>query len=185
MAIETLAGIPAELTAGDSLQWTTTLADYSASDSWSVSTYFRADDGRRFEVVMSGVTTTWTGTLDGSDTSKWSAGVYSWHTVVSKNADRITVDHGQIRVLPDPEGETPPSHARRMLDAIEALIEGRLTSDKAERFTINGQSIDKMPSNEIREWRNYYAAEVAAERNRDRQFRGGRSHRIVRTRFVS
>lgn len=184
MAIETLTGLPASLVAGDSLQWTRVIADYSADDGWSVSTHFRTDRGGRLEVEMSGSGTTWTGTLTGAQTAILQPGVISWHVVVSKTTDRVTIANGEIRILPDPMADREPTHAERMLEAIESLIEGRLSRDAAERYTINGQSIDRMTSEDIRKWRDYYRSEVAAQRNRDRQFRGGVSRRIVRTRFV-
>ncbi|SFO63572.1 hypothetical protein SAMN05216567_101887 [Variovorax sp. OK605] len=54
------------------------------------------------------------------------------------------------------------SHARRTLDAIEAVLEGRATSATAE-YEINGRRLKYIPLNELHAMRSKYQREVAAE----------------------
>jgi len=54
------------------------------------------------------------------------------------------------------------SHAKTMLDAIEAVLEGRITSD-IEEYTIAGRQITKIPIIELKKLRDEYRAEYKKE----------------------
>ena len=54
------------------------------------------------------------------------------------------------------------SHARKMLAAIEALLEGRSSSD-SESYTIHSRSITKMSVAELVKWRSFYQQQVRSE----------------------
>lgn len=54
------------------------------------------------------------------------------------------------------------SHAKTMLDAIEAVLEGRITSD-VEQYLIAGRQITKIPIKELKELRDEYRAEHKKE----------------------
>jgi hypothetical protein len=72
-------------------------------------------------------------------------------------------------VLPDPAsqgaGQDPRSHARKTLDAIEAVVEGRATKDQ-QAYTIGGRSLQRMPIKDLMYFRGVYRAEVYAEESR-------------------
>lgn len=55
------------------------------------------------------------------------------------------------------------THAQRMLDAIEAALEGRVTAD-VQSYQISGRSITKIPIAELMTLRKQYMVEVANER---------------------
>jgi hypothetical protein len=124
---------PSQITAGDTLTFTTTLADYSAADGWVLShvliprtsgsdvlTFDATADGSDFDSTVAAVTT-----------ADWTAGIYTWAAYVSKAGERFTVARGTTEVLANPAdtegGYDPRTHARKALDAINAAIEGRAT----------------------------------------------------------
>jgi hypothetical protein len=69
-----------------------------------------------------------------------------------------------------------------MLDAIEALIEGRATAD-VSTYSINGRSLTKLSIDELQKWRGVYRAEYNAELRRKKQLRGRGASNQIRVRF--
>ena len=169
---------------GDAFDWVRTFSDYSASDGWSAKVVFRNDDGAKIEVDGSGAATVWTFTLNTGASGEFTPGNWTWTALVFLREDRRRVEYGRVLVEPDPERVLPVSWARQNLDRVEAVISGRVSKDQAERWTIGGQSIDKIPANELFEIRDRLRAEVRAEENRDRRRRGLRSRRVTGVKFT-
>ena len=67
--------------------------------------------------------------LSSQTTSDFKAGVYHWqaHIVRISDGERITINSGTWEVKPNKNvaGIDPRSHIKKVLDAIEATIEGR------------------------------------------------------------
>lgn len=59
------------------------------------------------------------------------------------------------------------SHAEKMLEAIEAVLEGRVTDD-FKSLKINNREITKHSFDELRRLRDYYRGEIARKRVRQR-----------------
>jgi hypothetical protein len=99
-------------------------------------------------------------------TAAYKAGLYRWTAVVDDGTERVTLASGLVNVLPDPAktgaGFDPRSHARKTLEAIEAVIEGRATKDQ-EEYTIGNRSLKRTPTKELLEFRDKYRADVARE----------------------
>lgn len=63
------------------------------------------------------------------------------------------------------------SHAEKMLEAIEAVLEGRITDDY-KSLKINNREITKHSFDELTKMREYYRAEVArAKARRNKTFK--------------
>jgi len=162
VAIDTSNTEPISIIPGDTVKWTRTLADYPASAGWALSYELlnamhryeipATADGKAFRVVVSAQTT-----------QSYAPGAYDWRARVT-NADEVyTVASGRLTVAPSfgAAGDVR-SHARRTLDAIEAVLEGRATSATAE-YEINGRRLKYIPLNELHAMRTKYQREVAAE----------------------
>lgn len=110
------------ITAGTTLNQTTTVAGYPPSDGWtlkmrlvprnaahSVQEITAGTDGDLYLVQASAATT-----------ANWSAGSYSWHTWVEKGAEKYPVADGQMVVKDNPitmaAGADTRSQARKALD---------------------------------------------------------------------
>lgn len=159
------ASLPPKLSAGDSLSRTYQLEAYPAAAGWVLS----------FSLVSSSalISITTTGTADGhvlevgaSTTAAYAPGMYAWAAYVTRAAERITIANGRIEILRNlataTGGADLRSHARRTLDAIEATIEGRASSDVLS-YQIAGRSLSKIPVNELLELRDRYRRDVRAE----------------------
>jgi hypothetical protein len=99
----------------------------------------------------------------------FSAGQYSWYLVATNDTDglRATIEEGVVDVLPDPVTATPvnaPSHAYRMLAAIEALLESRATAGDVDivRAAFRDRQMEYDMAG-LLQLRRLYAGQVAAE----------------------
>jgi hypothetical protein len=75
------------------------------------------------------------------------------------------------------------THARKVLDAIEAVIEGRATSEVAE-YQIAGRELRYIPIPELLQLRDKYRGEVLREDAASRAARGLPDPRRVFVRFA-
>lgn len=162
--------------AGDTLTFTTTIADYPASEGWTLTHVLRplsSGDAIQFAATASG--DDYVTTVAATTTNGWEAGEYSLVAHVSKAGERYTLDavaladgsltNNIITVRANPADGDPydsRSHARKTLDALEAMIEGR-ASQAQQRYTIRDREVLMLGPEELIKWRSYYRAEVARE----------------------
>lgn len=74
------------------------------------------------------------------------------------------------------------SHARTMLGAIEAVLEGRITSDM-EQYLIAGRQVTKIPISELIVLHSKYKRDVAREEEAERLKMGLKNKRMIKVRF--
>lgn len=156
---------PLAARAGDTWQWTRTLSDYPAP-SWVLS----------YTLFSAAAVVTITAAASGADhavhvapavTALYTAGRYDWIASVTDGTDRYQVGSGSLRILPNLASATAfdgRTHARRMLDAIEATLEGRGTGGDLDviRTTLGDQTAEYDPATLIK-LHARYAAMVAEE----------------------
>lgn len=171
--------IPAKLTAGDTWTFTFAHGDYAAP-TWDASIYFE-NAAETFNA---------TATDDGSDhafsiaaatTADKQPGRYKWSIRVSDGTDSYTVESGWVEILADPAAagtHDPRSDPRKLLDALNATLLGRATSDQLA-MSINGRSISRTPLPELRHWRDQLKQEVKTEEQGERAGLG----RNIKVRF--
>lgn len=102
------------------------------------------------------------------ETSGLAPGRWRWSLLATDPVfeTRATVASGTFEVLPDPlAAGDARSLARRVLDAIEATIAGKVTKD-AQTYMIEGRSISRIPLPELMDARDRYAAIVRREQGR-------------------
>jgi hypothetical protein len=139
--------------AGDTLDFTVEVVDFPASDGWTLKyrltprfttptqtpidlTATTNADGERYDIQVAPATTV-----------GWKAGFYTWARWVEKAGARQTLNEsGQLEVKADPaltaQGYDSRSHPRKVLEAIEAVIESRASQTQREMvaYTIGSRS---------------------------------------------
>ena len=152
--------------------------DYPAADGWAVAMAIAPDSGGTVtSVSASDDGGEWVVTLTAAASAALSPGVHGWAIRASKAGFRETILAGSLLVEADIAADTDRrSHARRVLDAVEAAIEGRATSADLEYVFADGRSIKMMGHDELYRMRDRYRREVAREEGRGA---GGRPVRIV------
>ncbi len=157
-------GVPAEAVAGDTLEFDYSHSDFPVADGWTPTLILR---GNHDFTSQAGHVTT-----DGN-LYKFKVpaadfviaeGSYRWAMYFTKDADRVTADRGTISVAANPTiAVNQKSFAERMLEIVEARLEGRLIAD-IESYSIGGRSVSKMSFAELRAYRVQLYAEIASER---------------------
>jgi hypothetical protein len=177
---------PTSITAGDSAAWTRSLADYSASDGWTLSYAF-------IKVKVPAAPLLITATASGSDflvsltpadTQFWPDGEYNGQGYVTKAGERHTVWTGSLEVMPDyvtAGAVETRSVARRILDFIEASFE-KIVQKQVVEATIEGVQLRFRTLKELQEARDYWLDKVLAE---DAVATGGGPRRCILTRFTT
>lgn len=158
---------PTNFAAGETVQWTKTVADYLSTDGWSLIYSIRG------ATVFPDVTATpvsdgsYSITIPTTSTTGLKPGRYVWASHAYKAGTpplRYPIDRGVIIVTADlGAAETVVSHAAEALPIVEAAIKGRLTGDM-QQYMIAGRSITKIPIMELYALRAFYRAELAKER---------------------
>lgn len=169
-----LSDIPSKIVAGDSLSWKKSLSDYPAS-TWTL-VYHLLNQQKKITI---------TAAADGDDhlveipigtSDDYTVGAYKYIATVSDGTERYKIDEGRVEVTPDYanlESADLRTHAEKVLEALEAVIEGKASADQLT-YSIAGRSISRYSPDEILQWRDSYQAEVNKER-RDLNKEQGRS----------
>jgi len=121
------------------------------------------------------------------------AGDYTWTALVVKTTDTFEVDTGILTILPRydaVENIDDRSHARKMLEAINAVLESRATSTQREMvgYTIGSRSqqFDQAETKQkLLDFKSHYEWLVDNEENREGMAEGKPNRRDVRIRFTS
>lgn len=122
---------------------------------------FRGQDTYDFVGTASGNTQTFTGVIESPGDYRWS--LYCLHTT---NGGKSLIDTGRTEVAIDPTSDSASdtsTHASRVLEAIEAVLEKRATSDQMS-YSIAGRSLSKTPIADLIMMRDRYRAELKAEK---------------------
>ena len=186
MAAEPQDYEPEKLTAGVTWKWNKTLSDYPASE-WSLIYYLRRDGATQTAINTTADGDTFQVNLIFTLTSSTTPAVYDMIGIVTKGGDKFVVYDGIVEVLPNPASSSaydPRSHARKVLDLIEAAMEGRIPNGM-ESYTIGGRSINKIPLKELRELYEKYKQDVEREVQIERLANGRRSGKNIGIRFVA
>ena len=184
MAAEPQDYEPEKLTAGVTWKWNKTLSDYPASE-WSLIYYLRRDGATQTAINTTADGDTFQVNLIFALTSSTTPAVYDMIGIVTKGGDKFVVYDGIVEVLPNPASSSaydPRSHARKVLDLIEAAMEGRIPNGM-ESYTIGGRSINKIPLKELRELYERYKQDVEREVQAERLANGRRSGKNIGVRF--
>ena len=187
MAYTTPSIEPTQARVGETWTWKKTLADFPANV-WTLSyTLFNS----------SGVVSI-TASADGTDhlvdvapatTAGYAVGRYDWIAQIDDGTDVHQVGKGAIQVLPDVASASSydgRSHARKMLDAINAILEGRATNSDIDvvQTAVGGRSITN-DLEQLLKLKQQYAAAVKAEDDAIALANGQTTGRFIQTRFVA
>lgn len=124
-------------------------------------------------------------------TKLWVAGKYSYQAYVYKGTpptftEKHTIEIHEVEILPDLTQATSAtdnrSHCKKVLDAIEAVLEGKSSNDIVA-YSIGGRSISKMAVTELLKWRDIYRAEYQRELAAEAVAKGLDSPRRIGVRF--
>lgn len=162
---------PNAVTAGDTIQWSRSLSGYPASAGWVLSYALLGSAGKI------AITSTASGadhlvSVAAATSALWVAGTYQWQAYVTHaTSGRFLVGTGSIVIKPNfaaiSAATDTRSHVKKVLDAIEAVLEGTATTDQQD-LTIDGVRIVRRSIADLLVMRSrylqWYQQELAATR---------------------
>lgn len=158
---------PLELRVGDTWAWRREdLSEYPAP-TWTLKYRFK-NAMAGFEVVATADGIHHAVTILPAVTATYTAGTFDWQAWVEDATNKYTIRIGRTVLLPDlrtgtaTAGQDTRSHARKVLDAIRAVLENRATLDQ-QQYQIQGRSLTRTPIEELLKFRQLYEAEVRRE----------------------
>lgn len=174
---------PTELVVGDRWVWKRTDlgSDYPpASYSLKYSLRLANSSATEIEIVANESGADYLVEVAAATTAGYTAGRYYWQLYIIRTADseRLLLGRGVLDVLKnqDAAATDPRTHARKVLDAIEAVLENRATKDQEEYSIGSGgssRSLKRTPIPDLNDLRDKYRAEVDAEERAENK-QGGR-----------
>jgi hypothetical protein len=185
MSVEIPTTEPLSVYAGDTWKWRREdlASDYPAS-AWTL-TYYLTRAASKVTIVATADGDNFVVTVAKATTAAIAAGSYFWAAFASSATERAKIDSGTIEVLPDLAASAAldrRTHGQKVLDAIEAVIEGRATVDQVG-YTIGGRRLDKTPIADLLMLRGHYKDEVAGEQIAERIANGLGNPRRILARF--
>jgi hypothetical protein len=179
---------PNELQLGDFWAWKRTdlSTDYPTA-SYSLSYEFNLVDGS----TAANFTLTATESndeyiIETSNTTSYTSGEYNWVSYITRSSDsaRIKLSEGFTEIQENYATTTSSvrSHAKKVLDAIEAVIENRATMDQSS-MSIAGRSLSRLTIDELLQFRDRYKAEYLKEVKKARIKNKKDSGNTIKVRF--
>lgn len=175
------------LVLGDTLNYTTAVADYTASAGWTLTYRLVPRSGAGTAIEFSS-------TADGdlhrlqvgaATTAAWAAGSYSWHSWVTKAGEKCTVATGAITLIADPRTSSGPLDLRSDAEIALAAAKAALAAwtPTTRSYTIAGRSMTFSTTAEIVPIIQYWEREVAKERRAADMAKGAPDSRRVYVRM--
>lgn len=119
-----------------------------------------------------------------TQTTSWRHGEYTWQAYMTSAGERYSVGTGIIELLPDlTKGAIDDrTHVKRTLDAIEATLEKRASSDQLS-YSINGRSLSRTPIEELVKLHSHYKQMYKRELQTAELNNGRGRNNVLRVRF--
>lgn len=174
---------PLEARAGLTWQWRREdLSDYPAS-TWTLKYWFKktGSTGANFSVTATADGVNHAVSVSATTTGAYTAGEYSWVAVATSGSESYEIDRGRFTLLAKYDAASnldDRSHARKALEAIEAVLESRATQDQQE-YSIGNRMLKRMPVKDLLGFRDYYRGQVGAEIMAERVRNGLGGNRLV------
>jgi hypothetical protein len=180
---------PLEIVVGDFIQWKRTDlgADYP-NDQYTATYVARITGGGASEIQLTGTASgdDYLFTVDSVTSADFVAGYYHWQLEIVRNSDseRLVLERGTFTAIVDLDVNNvdPRTHAEIMVDKIEAVLQNRADADVAN-YSIQGRSLVKLSIDDLLRWRDYYRAELAMEKRKERVRRGKSTGATIKARF--
>ena len=181
--------VPKTIVIGDFVQFK--LTEYSSdypNSSHSMIFVGRSGQGANVEFTIAATNSgdDYLFTANSAATASYTAGLFHYQIEVleTSSSNRIVVDQGELDITVDLDVNAvdPRTHAEKMLQKIESVLENRADADVSS-YSIAGRSLTKMSPEELLTWRDNYRREVKAYRKKLDVKHGRKTSATVLMRF--
>jgi hypothetical protein len=179
---------PTRFHAGDSVSFIKSLSDYSSAAGWSCVYYFRGYQLAKLDLTSTPSDAGHVITITAAQSATLIPGTYDLTGFATNGTDRVEIFSGRVEVLPDPvsqdTGDDTRSQARRTLDNINAVLEGRATSSILNSM-VDGTRLERIPHEALLALKDRYMVTVRNEEIRELKRQGKPTGRTVYATFTS
>ena len=166
---------PTVIYAGDKIEWTESLSDYLPSAGWTLK-YILINSVNKYTFVSTADGNTHSVTLLSSDTADWAAGSYALQPYVEHTDGTYELfTRRTVTVKPNLITSTTydfRTHAQKTLEALEAAIENRASTEAMSlSITTRGGSskaLQYLTHKELIEARSFYKSLVDSELSQEK-----------------
>lgn len=190
-----MLNIPFKIIIGDTVTWNieklqgpdplTGLATTYTNDVYTLSWALRGAVALNLTAVASG--TGYRTTITSVQSEALTAGNYFWQAFVTKAGNRVTIGSGQSQVVSNLAVGTGVYDGRleieKMLDAVTAAIQARLTGGAVLKYQIKGRDLERDPIPDLILLRDRLKVEVARAKAADKIAQGLGDPRRLFVRF--
>ena len=180
--------VPTELQLGDYWAWKkdNLSTDYPTA-SYALSYEFNLVDGSTASnFTLNATESNDEYLIEVSDTTSYTKGNYNWVSYITRSSDsaRIKLSEGFVEIQDNyaTTSTSVRSHAKIVLDAIEAVIENRANIDQSS-MSIAGRSLSRMSIDDLLTFRARYKAEYLKEVKQARIKNGRGSGNTIKVNF--
>ena len=162
---------PETLVVGDRWVWQRPdlVTDYP-TDQYALTYEFHCYSGgggnHQFTITATETTLAYVVEVASTVTDNYTAHQYKWYAFITRTSDseRVAVDEGMTTLVANYADTNADlrTHAKKVLDAVQAVIENRATIDQSS-FSIAGRSLSRMSIDELFTVRDRYRAEYNEE----------------------
>lgn len=173
---------PEIIYSGQTVQWIKSLSDYPATD--YTLKYYLSGPASYTLTAAAYNTTDHKISIASVISGAYTYGIYSWEAY----AERTVLGVAEKWLIPGGTGfltiktSAGKTHAKKMLDAIEAFLEGQSVTD-INSYSIGGRSIARMTKEELIKWRTFYRNEYSAEVANENRINGKATGNRILMRF--
>ncbi len=173
---------PLQIVAGSTARWRRKLKNYepptwsltylfaNATDSFSIS---GADNGDGTHIID----------VPPATTAAYVVGDYQYIVRATDGAEEFDVGTGSLKVKPNMTAAVDSrSHVKTVLDALQAMIEGKASKDQLS-YSIQGRSLSRMGPEELMNWHGKYVTWWKQEMAADRLNKGLDTGNKIKVRF--
>lgn len=187
MTLTVQTSVPGSVTAGDTIQWKITLADYPASDGW-VLKYRLINAAGKIDIVSTAEGDDHAINVTASASTSWAAGTYDYQAYVDGvSSQRKTVETGSIKIMPNLANEAAGfdnrTASRKLLDQLDSDMAAYGRKAYTQEYEYAGRRMKFLNPGEFLSFRDKVRAEVAREEAAARISRGEDAGRKVFVRF--
>jgi len=172
--------------------WSKELTNYPASNGWQLS--YRLRGPRNYEIPwVDNVTAngdSFSISISAATTAPYVAGTYWLFGFASKGGERYQVVKSEVTIQQNAQSASQSfdgrTHAKKMLDAIEAMLEGTASREESSyQIDIAGKmrQLSFFSRDELLRFRNFYKNEYARELSAQRIAQGKGGGRKILVRF--
>lgn len=164
MAREIPSTEPTEFVQGETVKWTKTFSDFPTSEAWAIVYELRGESTEAVTGSIAG--DEYEFELTASETAAMTIGDYWWQSWAEKGAEKYVIASGRMTLKSDlgeeAAGYDGRSNAKIILDALNALAEGKATKDQRD-VMVGDRRIVRLAPQELMDWISFYQARYNKE----------------------